>query len=153
FPASGVTIIYGENMRGKTTLLNAIRYALFGKVIARGEKKAVLHQIGNWETASEKGKYGFKVVLEFEHEGHQYELTREHKPRSDVTKPESDIDYQQECFLRKDGTVLGPDQRDSELARIMPETVSRFFLFDGELLQQYEELLRNESEMGRNIKE
>ena len=35
----------------------------------------------------------------------------------------------------------------------MPETVSRFFLFDGELLQQYEELLRNESDMGRNIKE
>src|SRR5439155_25867684 len=56
-------------------------------------------------------------------------------------------------FLRKDGTVLGPDQRDAEIARIMPETVSRFFLFDGELLQQYEELLRNESDMGRSIKE
>jgi DNA sulfur modification protein DndD len=28
FPGeSGVSIIYGENMRGKTTLLNAIRYA------------------------------------------------------------------------------------------------------------------------------
>jgi len=35
----------------------------------------------------------------------------------------------------------------------MPEQVSRFFLFDGELLQQYEELLRNDSEMGRQIKE
>ena len=35
----------------------------------------------------------------------------------------------------------------------MPETVSRFFLFDGELLQQYEELLHNESDMGRSIKE
>ena len=49
--------------------------------------------------------------------------------------------------------MLGPDAGTSELARIMPETVSRFFLFDGELLQQYEELLRNESDMGRNIKE
>ena len=67
--------------------------------------------------------------------------------------PEMDSDYQQDCFLRKDGTVLGPDLRDSEIARIMPETVSRFFLFDGEILQQYEELLRNESDMGRNIKE
>lgn len=35
----------------------------------------------------------------------------------------------------------------------MPESVSRFFLFDGELLQQYEELLREESEMGAKIKE
>lgn len=154
FPAdSGVSIIYGENMRGKTTLLNAIRYALFGKVIARGAAQVALHQIGNWETAKEKNKYGFKVVLEFEHEGSKYELTREHKPRPGVVQPQTDLDYQQDCSLRKDGTVLGPEQRDSELARIMPETVSRFFLFDGELLQQYEELLRNESDMGRNIKE
>ena len=70
FPAdSGVSIIYGENMRGKTTLLNAIRYALFGKVMTRGATQVALHQMGNWETAKEKGKYGFKVVLEFEHEG------------------------------------------------------------------------------------
>ncbi len=154
FPAdSGVSIIYGENMRGKTTLLNAIRYALFGKIIARGATEIVLHQIGNWETAKEKGKYGFKVVLDFEHEGCKYQLTREHRPRAGITTPQTDMDYQQDCYLRKDGTVLGPDARDSELARIMPETVSRFFLFDGELLQQYEELLRNESDMGRNIKE
>lgn len=154
FPAeSGVSIIYGENMRGKTTLLNAIRYALFGKVITRGATQVALHQIGNWETAKEKQRYGFKVVLEFEHEGSKYQLTREHRPRTGITTPQTDIDYQQDCFLRKDGTVVGPDERDAELARIMPETVSRFFLFDGELLQQYEELLRNESDMGQNIKE
>lgn len=154
FPAeTGVSIIYGENMRGKTTLLNAIRYALFGKVITRGATQVALHQIGNWETAKEKGRYGFKVVLEFAHEGSKYQLTREHRPRNGIKTPQTDIDYQQDCYLRKNGSVLGPDERDAELARIMPETVSRFFLFDGELLQQYEELLRNESDMGRNIKE
>lgn len=154
FPAEGgVSIIYGENMRGKTTLLNAIRYALFGKVIMRGAAQGTLHQIGNWETAKEKGLYGFKVVLEFEHEGAKYELTREHRPRTGIKTPQTDMDYVQDCFLRKNGSVLGPDFRDAEIARIMPETVSRFFLFDGELLQQYEELLRNESNMGRSIKE
>ena len=152
-PESGVSIIYGENMRGKTTLLNAIRYALFGRVITRGASEMALHQIGNWETAKETGRYGFKVVLEFEHEKSKYQLTREHRPRAGITTPQSDIDYQQNSFLRKDGDVLGPDALDSELARIMPETVSRFFLFDGELLQQYEELLRGESDMGRSIKE
>jgi DNA sulfur modification protein DndD len=151
--ASGVSIIYGENMRGKTTLLNAIRYALFGKVISRGASQVALHQIGNWEAAKESKTYGFKVVLEFEHEASLYELTREHKPRVGVGEPQSDLDYQQDYFLRKDGDVLSPDARDAALARIMPETVSRFFLFDGELLQQYEELLHNESDMGRSIKE
>ncbi|RZU30369.1 AAA family ATPase [Edaphobacter modestus] len=150
--ASGVSIIYGENMRGKTTLLNAIRYALFGKVITRGASQMALHQIGNWEAAKD-GIYGFKVVLEFEHEASSYELTREHRPRAGIAVPQSDIDYQQDCFLRKNGDVLSPDARDAAIARIMPETVSRFFLFDGELLQQYEELLHNESDMGRSIKE
>jgi len=153
FPAaSGVSIIYGENMRGKTTLLNAIRYALFGKVITRGASQMALHQMGNWEAAKD-GIYGFKVVLEFEHEASSYELTREHRTRAGIAVPQSDIDYQQDCFLRKNGDVLSPDARDAAIARIMPETVSRFFLFDGELLQQYEELLHNESDMGRSIKE
>ena len=151
--SNGVSIIYGENMRGKTTLLNAIRYALFGKVITRGASQVALHQIGNWEAAKEDKLFGFKVVLEFDHEGSLYELTREHKPRPGVAEPQSDLDYQQDYFLRKNGDVLSPDSRDTALARIMPETVSRFFLFDGELLQQYEELLHNESDMGRSIKE
>ena len=76
--SNGVSIIYGENMRGKTTLLNAIRYALFGKVITRGASQVALHQIGNWEAAKEDKLFGFKVVLEFDHEGSLYELTREH---------------------------------------------------------------------------
>ena len=130
FPGGdGVSIIYGENMRGKTTLLNAIRFALFGKVIARGNTQRYLHQIGNWETVKEKGKYGFKVVLEFENEGCKYQLTREHKPRAASPRPQTDIDYQQEIYLRKDGTVLGPDARNSELARIMPEAGVAFFSF------------------------
>jgi DNA repair exonuclease SbcCD ATPase subunit len=32
---SGVYIFWGENMRGKSSLLNAFRYALFGKVLGR----------------------------------------------------------------------------------------------------------------------
>ncbi len=149
----GVSIIYGENMRGKTTLLNAIRYALFGNVLMRGITQSSIHQIGNWETALEQKKFGFKVVLEFEYESAKYALTREHRPRAGVSKPTSDSDYISSSFLTKNGSVFGPDQQTVELARIMPETVSRFFLFDGELLQQYEELLRDESQMGQNIKE
>jgi len=146
----GVTIVYGENMRGKTSLLNAIRYALFGKVLTRGSRQAALHKIGNWESADE-GIYGFKVVLSFTYKGHDYVLTRTYRPKQGASDPESDQDYTEECFIRRDGTVLGPEERDSELARIMPEQVSRFFLFDGELLQEYEDLLRDDSEMGRKI--
>lgn len=146
----GVTLIYGENMRGKTILLNAIRYALFGKVLGRGSKEISLHQLTNWEKA-ERGEAGFRIVLDFEVDGEKYELSRVTRPKSGASSPSSDRDFTQETFLKRGNAVLGPDERDAELSRIMPEQVSRFFLFDGELLQEYEELLRDESEMGTRI--
>ena len=46
FPkGAGVTVVYGENMRGKTSLLNAIRYAFFGTVLGRGSRARRLHTI------------------------------------------------------------------------------------------------------------
>lgn len=152
FPPSGITVIYGENMRGKTKLLNAIRYALFGKVLSRASREESLHLIGNWEAARD-GQYGFQVVLHFESDSHDYALTRSYLPREGVDQPLDDRDYVQELFLKRDGIMLGPEQTDTELARIIPEQVARFFLFDGELLQEYEELLRDDSRMGVRITE
>ena len=70
-----------------------------------------------------------------------------------MSEPVSDADYTVEHYLARDGDVLGPDQAAAELTQILPEQVSRFFLFDGELLQEYEDLLSSESDMGRRIKE
>lgn len=67
--------------------------------------------------------------------------------------PEQHSDYDVKHFLQRDGEVLGPGQATAEIERIMPEKIARFFLFDGELLQEYEDLLRNESDMGRQISE
>ena len=149
--AAGVVVVYGENMRGKTVLLNAIRFALFGKVLGRARREGSLHTIGNWEQAV-AGRYGFEVVLQFQDDGRQYRLTRSCRPRAGVV-PEQDSDYEVEHFLQLDGNVLGPGQALSEIERMMPEQIARFFLFDGELLQEYEDLLRNESDMGRQISE
>ena len=146
-----MAVVYGENMRGKTVLLNAIRFALFGKVLGRARREGSLHTIGNWEQAA-AGRYGFEVVLEFQDDGSQYRLTRSCRPRSGVV-PEQHSDYDVEHFLQRDGEVLGPGQATAEIERIMPEKIARFFLFDGELLQEYEDLLRNESDMGRQISE
>ncbi|MDA1334339.1 MAG: hypothetical protein O2797_08985, partial [Bacteroidetes bacterium] len=84
------------------------------------------------EKAAE-GVYGFKVDLHFSADGRSYTLTRECKPI--VESPTGDEDYAVEHFLECDGVVLGPEQTESELGRLLPEQVSRFFLFDGELLQ------------------
>jgi len=148
----GVSVFYGENMRGKTSLLNAIRFAFSGKIIGRGGRPASLHKVGNWERVSE-GKYGFEVELEFRHDGHDFSLIRSCRPRPGVEAPMGDDDYTVEFYLTRDGDVLGPPQAEAELQRILPEQIARFFLFDGELLQEYEDLLSSESDMGRRISE
>jgi DNA sulfur modification protein DndD len=151
FPSSaGVTVIYGENMRGKTTLLNAIRYAFFGTALGRGARTRRLHTISNRDRAV-AGIYGFEVSLTFVYEGDEYELSRTCEPKID--SPSRDTDYSQRVLLRRGNAVLGPHEREKALELIFPSEVSRFFLFDGELLQEYEELLINESEAGHRISE
>ena len=146
----GVSIFYGDNMRGKTTLLNAIRFAFFGRVIGRSRRAVSLHDIGNWESASE-GVFGFEVRLELTHASAAYRLTRTCSPRSAVISPSSNEDYKVEYYLERGGHILGPQQAAIELERILPEQISRFFLFDGELLQEYEDLLHGDSDMGPKI--
>ncbi|GEJ56642.1 AAA family ATPase [Anaeromyxobacter diazotrophicus] len=151
FPKShGVTVVYGDNMRGKTSLLNAIRYAFFGKVLGRGARERRLHTITNRARAAD-GKFGFSVALAFDYDETEYELIRSCRAAS--LTPANDGDYVQEVLLRRGRTVLGPQEQEKQLHQIFPHEVSRFFLFDGELLQEYEELLINESDTGRSISE
>lgn len=145
----GVTVVYGENMRGKTTLLNAIRFAFFGKIIGRGRRASSLHLVSNWES-TEEGEYGFEVGLEMTYEGHSYRLIRSWRPRTGAV-PTCDEDYVGNHYLERDGHIMGPQPAEEELRRILPEQIARFFLFDGELLQEYEDLLHADSDMGPKI--
>ena len=71
----GVVVVYGENGHGKTTLLNAFRFALFGKVKREGHEDVGLERIPNIEAARD-GDHSFKVVVRFTSGGESYELTR-----------------------------------------------------------------------------
>ncbi len=141
---TGVTIIYGENGTGKTILLNAFRFVLFGHILGRSSSTSDLNLLVNTE-AREAGANEFKVTLSFQSDEVPYELTRRYR----ISEPPRDP----EVTLLRDGVPQGPNEAKAELNRLIPETISRFFLFDGELLQQYEELLRVGSKVGDQIKE
>jgi DNA sulfur modification protein DndD len=55
-------------------------------------------------------------------------------------------------FLKKNDHQFTADEIDTEINNIAPEKVSRFFLFDGELLQEYESLLDEKNNTGDQIK-
>lgn len=148
---SGVSIFWGNNGRGKTTLLNAFRYGLFGIVQRRNGILKNLSEMENSVAAAE-GHHGFSVILEITNDGDSYKLTRQLALRDGVTEPAGEEDYVKVLFLEKNGSILSPENRDHELNLIMPEQVSRFFLFDAELLQEYEELLEVDTADGEQIK-
>jgi DNA sulfur modification protein DndD len=142
----GVELVWGENGRGKTSFLNALRWALFGVVLGRASASIDPANVGNREDADSAAVRAFRVVLSFTHDGHTYRLTRSY--RADTTGT-----FKATVSLVKDGDVLGPDERERELALLLPEQIARFFLFDAELLQEYEQLLTTGSEAGRKLKE
>ena len=66
---SGLTGIIGENGSGKTTILEAIAWALYGQDAARGKKETIrTHRAGP--------NARVKVELDFELSGHRYRVER-----------------------------------------------------------------------------
>lgn len=147
-----VMVIFGDNMRGKTSLLNALRWGFYGKAIGRHSRPIPLHLILNKDAALEDD-WRVEVFITFEADGHQYELRRSAVKRSHVGVPSRPEDFQIEVYLTRDGMQISGDQVEAEIGQFAPEQISRFFLFDGELLEEYESLLIEGSEQGREIRE
>jgi DNA sulfur modification protein DndD len=150
--SQNILVIFGDNMRGKTSLLNALRWGLYGEIFTRHKARIGLEKILNWESFSE-GDYEFSVEIKFEADGHKYDLTRVAKKKNEVLKPKDSNDFEIEIFLKRDGSVMSAHQIEPEINLYAPEQVSRFFLFDGELLQEYEMLLDEGSDTGEAIKD
>lgn len=137
----GVYIIYGPNGRGKTTLHNAFRYALYGEILGRRRAEEPA-DLANTEARKQAGYGSFETILDFEHDGNAYRLTR----RYDESQQPHEL-----TLLERDGVPLAQEDMEKTLQIIAPYSVSQFFLFDGELLRQYENLLDKDSEEGEAL--
>jgi DNA sulfur modification protein DndD len=144
-------IVFGDNMRGKTSLLNAIRWTFYEYAYGRHLRQIPLHLLPNREAVNE-GARVMETRIEFEANGSQYDLRRVATMKNLVAKPARPEDIQVDTYMQKDGAAIPGNEIDAEINQFAPEQVSRFFLFDGELLQEYEELLIEGSEQGKEIK-
>lgn len=139
----GVYLVYGPNGRGKTTLHNAFRYALYGEIRGRRHTEQA-RELANSEARKYAGYGSFETVLDFEHDGAHYRLTRRYDEREQPREV---------MFLERDGIPLSQDDAEKALLVIAPYSVSQFFLFDGEMLRQYEDLLDQDSEDGTALEQ
>lgn len=156
FPSSAernVLVIFGDNMRGKTSLLNALRWAFYGIAIDRYGEPVPYHLLVNRDAAAD-GDWEMSANVTFEADGRQCELRRVIRKKDIVAQPRRDQDFELTVSLR-DGPETTHDAAAvrRRIGQVCPQQTSRFFLFDGELLQEYERLLRESDDQGAKIKE
>lgn len=146
-----VMIVLGDNMRGKTSILNAIRWAFYGEAVGRHSRPIPLQEIVN-KDATLADDWRVEVHVKFDANGSTYDLRRVAERRPLVAAPSKPEDFTRLIHLTRDGSAVFGDQVEAEIGLIAPKQVSRFFLFDGELLQEYETLLIEGSQQGEQIK-
>ena len=147
-----VMLLFGDNMRGKTSFLNAIRWGFYNVALGRHLREIPKVNLINRDAVDE-GDWIMSVTLNFVHDSKNYVLTRKITGRENIIRPQNNADFIDTIGLKVDGVVMPIDAINNEINQVMPREVSRFFLFDGELLQEYENLVIEESDQGKKIKE
>ncbi len=147
-----VMVVFGDNMRGKTSLLNSLRWVMYGKALDRLGREMDMTRLVNLE-AQREGDWRLWVKLRFEAGGDEYELARIAAPLDLVSVPRSKRDFRFDLLLRRNNELVQGDKIEAHINQFIPEEVARFYLFDAELLQEYETLLVEDHAQGQKIKE
>jgi DNA sulfur modification protein DndD len=159
FPTNGqpVTVVYGENMAGKTSLLNAARWALYGVAKDRWGGRMKTRSLINDDAFDEgQRRVTVRLFVDTELKGNAVEVTlrRRRQAKDGVEDPERDQDFTEFLDIEVDGNDVPAAQFDDIVNNLLPGEISRFFLFDGELLNEYEELVREEENIqGKAVKQ
>ena len=130
-------LIHGENMRGKTSLVNAIRWCLYGEILGRAGEPKPTYRLMSYDALDNDELY-MAVSLEFIHDSKRYELSRH--VQADF-RPKHDSDLHETATLKRNGQFVPEKAIPETVGGILHPEIARFFLFDGEMLAQYEALV------------
>jgi len=130
---SPITIIYGNNGRGKTSLFNAIFYVLYGEQ----PDKFSAARYANWFKVLEGKEFPVKITLIYESQGKEIKLSRGFSaiPVNKETKEVTVGDAYQSMII-DNGQPINEKSIDSFIRRDLPQEIAKFFLFDGEELEK-----------------
>ena len=154
--------IFGQIGRGKTTILKAVHWGLYGEVIASSiiggklhekprpyidykKQKEGLEAEGGWclplvnNNAFRKGFDEMVVEVDFEDKGSNYSLIRIAKPK--VKNPKNDKHMDMEISLIKDKRSIPSHRIENTIEKIMPEAISQFFFVEVDNIGAFSELL------------
>jgi DNA sulfur modification protein DndD len=137
-----ITLIHAENTVGKSAILNAVMWCLFGRCLPNYKKPQDL--VNHHAAQSKAAEKVCKVTLEFEHERQMYSATRVYNSR---TKEDA-----LKVFQIDDGDYKPVRHAKSLINLILPNAMAEYFFFEGEGLGRLGEFgSRNSAEAIRTI--
>ena len=147
-------VIHGENMSGKTSFLNAVRWGLYGYAKDRSGNALAIRKLIN-DDAYREGQRRVSIRLQMKtDDGAEVVLRRQRQARPGIPEAAIDSDFEEILAVEVGGDVLPQSQFDDLVNTLLPEGISRFFLFDGELLNEYEDLVREGGDIAaRRVKQ
>lgn len=136
--ARNATVIHGTNGAGKTAILNALTWAIYEKFSPAFLEPTQLVNKRAINQVEVGTSIECSVEVVFEHEVHKYYLKRkcyairQHNGLPDLTKSQLNLSY-----IGEDGKTYYPENNAVDIiSRILPESLHRYFFFDGEHIDQ-----------------
>lgn len=150
-----VTVVHAENGFGKTTLLKALLWALYGRDGLMGSDNKeedfekpdrILHE-GLALRAKDSNAIAATVQLTFKHDADRYILTRRLTLAQQKLNPkQTDMTLE----VMRDGQTFALDRPQQRIQSLIPDGISRFLFFNGERIN-YLAMERNSAQVTEAI--
>tara|TARA_B100000767_G_C19776167_1_gene542676 strand:- start:2919 stop:5003 length:2085 start_codon:yes stop_codon:yes gene_type:complete len=134
-----ITLIHAENGVGKTNILRAVHWAMYGELIAmkKKDKAGIPNSTHLINVEHKKESFECYVLLKIEKDGQIYELKRT------LEKKDSEKNDLKIWFGKEEKRVKREELLET-IERILPKGLAKYFFFQGESLEDM-------TESGENI--
>jgi DNA sulfur modification protein DndD len=137
--AKNVTLVFGTNGAGKTTILNAIQWILYGEFSPDFEQPDRLANDGALHEARGGRILEASATIVFGHAGSTYEMKRSVDARysNESNNLQKTMNQQVTLFVTEtDGSSTRVTHPEQMIAQMFPQSLAQFYFFNGERLEK-----------------
>jgi DNA sulfur modification protein DndD len=131
-----VSLIFGANGAGKTNMLNAFTWTLYGEMSDDVEYQERMVTDSVWRATASGDFVEVAVELTLDHEGEAYRIRRSIKARKEADDQRAASAGVEMWVIRGDGSSETIEYPQPKIDSILPKRLARFFFFNGERIEK-----------------